>query len=107
MKRKKTRRSALDDVLAAQVKAPVRVQEAARPARADRQDGKVMLSVRIDAELADRMRDICWNLGHGLTPARAAERALLAWCDEQEIAHNNGRRFPPRTEPIARGRPPK
>jgi hypothetical protein len=56
---------------------------------------KIPVSIRIDANLMERLRNAVWHLGHGLTITSVIEDAATKAVHDLE-QHNSGKPFSPR-----------
>jgi hypothetical protein len=55
-----------------------------------------IVSIRVDVELMDRLRNAVWHLGRGLTITSVLDEAVTKALQKLE-QHNDGKSFPPRT----------
>jgi len=60
---------------------------------------KVPVSIRIEEELIERLRNAVWHLGRGLTVTSVVEEAVAKATRELE-KHNNGKPFTTRGTPL-------
>lgn len=67
-------------------------------------DGKESVSVRIDSETMERLRNAIFWIGQGLTISGLLEEAMTATCERLEREHNKGKPFKPRTKELPKSR---
>ena len=60
---------------------------------------KVPVSIRIEEDIIERLRNAVWHLGRGLTVTSAMEDAVGNAVHDLE-KHNNGKPFPARGAPL-------
>jgi len=65
---------------------------------------KIPVSIRIEAELIERLRNAVWHLGHGLTITSVIEDAVTSTVQQLE-QHNSGESFPQRTTKLPKSPP--
>jgi hypothetical protein len=66
------------------------------------------LTVTLPTELVERARDVVWHLSgppEHLTVTGLVERGIRAEIERLELKHHDGDPFPPRAQPVRRGRP--
>jgi hypothetical protein len=65
---------------------------------------KIPVSIRVDADLIERLRNAVWHLGHGLTITSVIEEAVTKAVQELE-GHNGGKPFPTRSTRLPKSPP--
>lgn len=60
---------------------------------------KVPVSIRIDEDLIERLRNAVWHLGRGLTVTSVVEDSVAKAIRDLE-KHNSGKPFPARGTPL-------
>jgi predicted DNA-binding protein len=67
---------------------------------------RIPISIRVDADLIERLRNAVWHLGRGLTITAVIEEAVTKAVEELET-HNHGKPFPPRSSKLPKSPPPR
>jgi len=65
---------------------------------------RIPISIRVDADLIERLRNAVWHLGHGLTITSVIEDAVIKAVQELE-QHNNGKPFQTRSTKLPKSPP--
>jgi hypothetical protein len=65
---------------------------------------RIPISIRVDADLLERLRKAVWHLGHGLTITSVIEDAVIKAVQELE-EQNNGKPFSARSTKLPKSPP--